>query len=171
MGVRVDWSQGIENRFPTRPGKCAYKCEKLLPKGRRRYCSDECGWKCYVEHNIARGNPSVIRLEIYKRDKGVCARCKTDTVLEGTRAMEREWEKNHGQSVMFRVGGKHTCEAHHKVAVAEGGGVSEEKDAKLDDFETLCLECHRSETRALRHRLRHKFRQIDQTPALPLLAT
>ncbi|MFA5376410.1 MAG: HNH endonuclease [Dehalococcoidia bacterium] len=41
-----------------------------------------------------------------------------------------------------------TWEAHHKVAVAEGGG-----ECGLDGYETLCRDCHKAETSALRKRL------------------
>ena len=42
-------------------------------------------------------------------------------------------------------------EAHHKVAVAEGGG-----GCGLDGLETLCVVCHAKETGALRRRLNRK---------------
>ena len=39
-------------------------------------------------------------------------------------------------------------EAHHKHAVSEGGG-----ECGLENYETLCLWCHKRETKALHGRL------------------
>lgn len=50
-------------------------------------------------------------------------------------------------------------EAHHIIPVSEGGGM-----CGLDNFETVCLRCHKLETKALHGRLKQK-----RTGQLPLL--
>lgn len=47
-------------------------------------------------------------------------------------------------------------EAHHKHAVVEGGGIS-----NLTNYESLCLECHKEETRALAGR-RAQARKLNK---------
>lgn len=204
-GIRVDYSICIEQRYPSIPGKCSWPtCGNDLPKGRRRWCSDECGYAAHVEHNVLRGDPAVIRGQVYRRDHGICARCKIDTDKEKVKWREivRLWEwlgraefklrynfDNPG-AVLFtrfippydrersvrlhrgieedlqkaigrrRVSG-HWWEAHHILAVAEGGGVG----CGLEGYETLCLPCHKVETAALRQRLKRK--PLQTVPILP----
>lgn len=158
--LRADFSRGIESRFPAIPGFCAFKCGKPLPPRRRKWCSDKCGDAAFWEHNIARGNPGAIRAKVFERDKGVCARCRCDTEAERAEQL-KQWRD--GKATFPN---RHRWEAHHKIAVAEGGGVGPGKDMTLDDFETLCLLCHKKETRELRKRL--SKRRDDTTPLLQL---
>ena len=90
-----------------------------------------CGKAC-VELWMVKTSPSWARIMVHGRDKGKCVRCgKT----------RNEWE------------------AHHKVAVVEGGG-----ECELDGYETLCVDCHKRETKELRKRLRKGAGENLPTP-------
>jgi hypothetical protein len=80
-----------------------------------------CGGDCRKELNIRSGVR--VRFYVKQRDKEVCSHCGLDCAAVG-------WE------------------AHHKAAVAEGGG-----QCGLDNYETVCYRCHAKETGALRKRL------------------
>lgn len=110
--------------------------QKALPRGPNgraccRYCGNECApprltfcsAACVHEHKI-RSNPGYARLQVWKRDKGVCAICKkacASISKSGT-----EWQ------------------ADHIVPVVEGGG-----SCGLENLRTLCTSCHAEETRKL----------------------
>ena len=100
---------------------------------------------------------------MFRRDRGVCAACGTDTELlrrdkrkldyAARRRFEREWQ----------VAGRprrSLWDADHIVPVCEGGG-----ECDLSNIRTLCLKCHRQATAALRER-RHQAKAGDTTPAL-----
>jgi hypothetical protein len=54
----------------------------------------------------------------------------------------------------------HLWEAHHKVAVVQGGGL-----CGLEGYETLCFRCHNEETRKLRKALADARREsADAAP-------
>ena len=126
-------------------------CKGKLPKGRTSWCSDECNndamIMCY---------PSFARSAVYKRDKGVCALCHTDAHrLEmrfyhwkkyivkkagGGKANEFEHRlKKRG----WRIGGS-WWDADHIHPVVKGGG-----GCGLENYRTLCVLCHKKETREL----------------------
>lgn len=102
-------------------------CKGVVKPPRRTFCSQEC-----VHQYSLVVNPGYLRRATFTRDHGVCARCGHDC-----RASGRSWE------------------AHHIVAVAEGGG-----ECGLDNIETLCHECHRAETKALYHRLHSRSPEV-----------
>lgn len=53
----------------------AYRGEYVeVPAGRQTFCSTEC-WRHYAERN----DPNYVRAEVFKRDRGICARCGLDT--------------------------------------------------------------------------------------------
>ena len=95
-------------------------CLKPIPKRRSSYCSDEC-W--------LRNTPSMLRVEVFKRDKGICSLCNTKSLSA------QKWQ------------------ADHIVPVAEGGGL-----CGLDGYRTLCSQCHGVETGKLRKRLNESKR-------------
>lgn len=88
-----------------------------------------------------------LRVELYRRDgKFVNWTATADAII-----------------LLYRVAGVkcphwsstyHLWEADHIVPVVEGGGGCE-----LDNYRTLCLECHRVETRALAQRRAQKRRE------------
>jgi hypothetical protein len=98
----------------------------------------------------------------------VCAHCGLDT--QAVDAAVREWQSEL-LGIQARIGGsrywldgrefqrfRHSnsldrClwEAHHKLAVSEGGGM-----CGLENYETVCIWCHKKETKKLRGRLKQK---------------
>ena len=104
------------------------KCGKVVPKGRRTFCSAAC-----VHEWRIKTDPGYVRHQVFLRDKGICAKCGTDTMV-GTypRAL--------------RTG--HLWQADHIIPVIEGGG-----ECDLGNFRTLCTVCHKGETSALVKRL------------------
>ena len=107
---------------------------------------------------------STVRRHVFKRDKGVCAECKTDTeaLKKATAAkigedVRRNWDGNFyfvGFSRAARQAfhsppgfpsvDSHWWEADHVVPVVEGGGL-----CSLEGMRTLCIPCHKKATAAL----------------------
>ena len=124
---------------------CRY-CSLEVPPGRFTFCSDWC-----VEEWRLRSNPSYLREKVLERDRGVCAVCKIDCTaawfhLKRARGAARArawsaWGIRPGQR-------KSLWDADHILPVVEGGG-----ECDLSNLRTLCLNCHRAATAALRQRL------------------
>ena len=119
---------------------CRYCLIKEVGKGRRTFCSKE----CVHEHRV-RTDVTYVRDQVFLRDRGVCAICKKDMerlrlILERMSRQERDahkmaWGMQHRRTLW---------DADHIVPVIEGGG-----ECGLENFRTLCFECHRKETAAL----------------------
>lgn len=108
-------------------------CGKSLPPRRRAYCSDEC-W--------CRNTPSIMRDQVFARDRGICALCGLDTAK-----LTRKY-----------LGNSHYWEADHIVPVSEGGGL-----CGLEGYRTLCKgvgtnNCHGKVSGELRKRLNERKR-------------
>jgi 5-methylcytosine-specific restriction endonuclease McrA len=116
--------------------------------GRRRtFCSDSCvhEWKL-------RTDPSYLREQVFRRDKGVCAACRLDT--ESLRKDKRKLDYNARRQFEKDWGSRrHLWDADHIVPVVEGGG-----ECDLSNMRTLCLKCHREATVALLRRRRSESR-------------
>lgn len=131
---------------------CRY-CGGALPPRRRSFCGGsrtQYGWKwidgarvsevlvaghgCIHEWCL-RSDPSYLRSEVYRRDRGVCALCGVDC----TRGVTPTWQ------------------ADHIVPVVEGGG-----ECGLDNMRTLCAPCHRGVTAEL-HRRRAAQRREESS--------
>ena len=165
-----DWSE--KNKGPN--GRCLCKrCGKEVQKPRRYWCSQE----CIDELNRQSGSP---RKLAHKRDEGICAHCGLDCdrlerVLRELALRHRErtrWvhkckntdadvKKYYKQTVFWRWANhkypwafgkwqevKHIWEADHKKPVIEGGG-----EIGMGNIRTLCVPCHRVETKKLHQRL------------------
>ena len=93
---------------------------------------------------------------MFERDKGVCALCKVDTVkmerdlsnlyADDPQAWRAKWEE------MMKNGWRSNrksglWDADHIHAVVDGGGMS-----GLENFRTLCVPCHKGETKLLHKR-------------------
>jgi 5-methylcytosine-specific restriction protein A len=157
--------------------KLCYNCGGLLPKGRPYNCSHECS-----EEWRAKTSPSYMRYLLFKRDRGVCAICGADTVAQyeeyrkiphdafenrkaGTDARS-QFRKAHGIPPSRSCGD--WWDADHIVPVIEGGG-----ECGLSNFRTLCISCHRKETKQLHGRLaveRKKERVVKKDESRPLFA-
>lgn len=61
--------------FPSVEGICACGCQRELPKGRKKWFSDECQLQAYFTFAIIKGDNKIIRQSIYNRDKGFCHSC------------------------------------------------------------------------------------------------
>ncbi len=121
-------------------------CQLEVPKGRRSFCSDWC-----VHEWQLRSDPGYLRDEVLKRDRGVCAQCKVDTLaayihLKRSRGTARLKLLAHWG--LKRISRSTLWDADHIVPVVEGGG-----ECDLGNIRTLCMRCHKEVTRALRARL------------------
>lgn len=137
---------------------CRY-CKTILTGRRRSWCSDKC-----MEEALIICMTSFARMAVYKRDHGICAECGCDT-----EKLRKEFYKNYGTLYMNkqyteaniylynkklegwpvdRYNTRSWWEADHIVAVVEGGGC-----CGLDNYRTLCVPCHKKDTRLLRKRL------------------
>lgn len=132
-------------------GVCRWCGKKIRSKRRYAWCSQEC-----VDEYTIRSSNAVARHLLYRRDKGVCARCKLDaSALAGEiRAMPREVAT--ALKAYWRLWHRKTLwDANHKTAVMDGGGC-----CGLDNYETLCVFCHRKVTAAQRaRRAKHRARR------------
>jgi 5-methylcytosine-specific restriction endonuclease McrA len=107
---------GLHHLYPPKKdGFCDCGCGKELTGRQRRWASKTCTNKVVKEFKIIKGDTQVIREELQKRDKGICAGCGTKTY---------DWH------------------ADHIVEVRHGGGA-----CGLDNFQTLCLDCHKAKTK------------------------
>lgn len=137
----------------------------LLPKGPRgfplcRFCKREtagprrtfCGEACVHEHKL-RTNPGYLRRAVGKRDRGVCAVCRTDTRALGRALAALDAAARRARMEALGLGAyahrslSGLWDADHVRPVAEGGG-----ECGLDGMQTLCLLCHKrkSEDQRLR---------------------
>jgi len=133
-------------------GRCLCRhCGEEVPKRRRTFCSELC-----VERWRIKTDPSFLRSLVWKRDRGLCARC-------GLKCRDLEKSLKLLRQVLVRLGhpkaygnlrslmkiqSRHTFwDADHIRAVAEGGG-----ECGLENMQTLCLWCHRDKTAEMRRR-------------------
>ena len=121
-------------------------CNLEVPKGRLTFCSAWC-----VEEWRLRTDPGHVRDCVLQRDRGICALCRLDTVMEWTRIRRLRAAKRKpalAEWGLRRMSRASLWDADHIVPVSEGGG-----ECDLSNLRTLCLKCHRQVTQALRQRL------------------
>jgi len=125
-------------------------CGGALSGKRSSWCSDACRLDALLCCGFG------VRARVRKRDKGICARCgrdcyghkrkfkralercqRPDCALERVRRVDRllKWT---GLTPSEAI--RSFWQAHHKLAVADGGGA-----CGLDNYETLCVWCHKRE--------------------------
>jgi 5-methylcytosine-specific restriction protein A len=129
----------------TAPRVCRW-CGLEVPARRFTFCSDWC-----VHEWRLRTDPGYLREQVFLRDRGVCAICKIDANsayadLKRSRGVHRI--RLLSQWGLKRIARKTLWDADHIVPVVEGGG-----ECDLQNLRTLCLICHRQQTRELRLRL------------------
>ena len=123
-----------------RRSRCRW-CGAEVPKGRFTFC----GAPCVHEWKL-RTDPGYLRAQVFARDRGVCAQCGIDTeaLRKNKRILDyrarRQFEKDWGTR-------RNLWDADHILPVSEGGG-----ECALSNMRTLCLQCHRKATAALRKR-------------------
>lgn len=143
--------------------RCCRACGKEVPKGRRTLCSRSC-----VEAHLVKTSPSFTRRLLLKRDKGVCAGCRLDTLsvvgaiqtLEHLERMNvdrqasgrKHFPRSMSESIrqikvalgLMWTGRRSLWDADHIVSVVEGGG-----ECSIENYQTLCVWCHREKTAKL----------------------
>ena len=106
---------------------------------------------------------------VFERDRGICAKCGIDTIwLRGKiQKIHRLWRKYfskmpHSYSEYQADFGpwgidpyKRLWEADHIIPVCEGGGC-----CGLDNYQTLCLRCHKKESAKLAKRRAIEIKEI-----------
>lgn len=133
----------VRSQIRTDEGKkLCLVCRNSLPPRRSSYCSDE----CYI-----RNTPQMIRALVERRDKGICFGCKTQC---RARCDPLRWQDSNAWHKLPR------WEADHIVPVIEGGGL-----CGVDGYRTMCLACHKSETKALAARRAERRRNEKANPA------
>ncbi len=125
-------------------GRCLCRwCSLEVPAGRLTFCSDWC-----VEEWKLRSNPGHMRERVFERDRGVCAVCGIDCVLELRRIKRLRGVSRMRAASEWGMGSRKSLwDADHVVPVSEGGG-----ECDLLNMRTLCLKCHRVHTAQLRKR-------------------
>lgn len=182
LGISTDdWSR--DSTF------CRWCGTSPVPVGRRTWCSEQC-----ITAYRVRAEPGYVRLLLHRRDKAVCAACGIDTdemrrlYKEALAAFKAEHQMHHyvegadgyklrhdtpewtafqeEWGIWHRTHPNSFWEADHIVPVVEGGGI-----CGLDNYRTLCVQCHRHETKHLAGRRAVKRRKSAGIPEqLPLLA-
>jgi 5-methylcytosine-specific restriction protein A len=132
-------------------------CGRRVAKGRRSYCSDACAEAFEIAYF-----PGRTRLHVFKRDKGVCAKCGTDTERMGRifaiagKLLKSGWYDSGGLVEAWRSLGYHghwsqsgdRWQADHIHECVKGGWGS-----GLENLRTLCSPCHKAETARLAREL------------------
>ena len=148
-------SEAFPNRKDADGRPLCAVCGKVLSGRARRYCSLKCREQCHVATM-----PSLARLRVHQRDHGICANCGCDTeklarIIQlaggdkwaGWRILSQDWQDVHNLTMEMGFTTLHFWEMDHIIPVSEGGGL-----CGLDNLRTLCVPCHRAETRALARR-------------------
>ena len=122
-------------------------CRLEVPLRRRTFCSDWC-----VQEWKLRTDPGYLREQVFKRDRGRCAICRIDANAAWIEIKKARGRKR--DALLLRWGLKKLLrsslwDADHIIPVVEGGG-----ECDLSNLRTLCLVCHREQTRLLRLRIR-----------------
>ena len=129
---------------------CRY-CQIEVSPPRRTFCSDTCvhEWKL-------RSSTKYLREHVYERDLGICALCKIDTryqkiEIENSRRLAKVSGSKDGYldfvrklSLTEKESLKSIWHADHILPVSHGGG-----ETGLDNIRTLCIKCHKTETKKL----------------------
>jgi 5-methylcytosine-specific restriction protein A len=146
-------------------------CKTEVKPPRRTFCSDEC-----VEEYLIRSSPGHVRIKVLARDKGICSMCGVDAERINRIAKkllnvmywnsERRtnyfnrynavaekypWALDKIKSPAYYAWSKvrSTWQADHIIPVAEGGG-----ECGLENYRTLCTQCHKKVTKELHERLK-----------------
>jgi 5-methylcytosine-specific restriction protein A len=167
-----------------RDGKvvCSCGCGRNPVPPRRNWFSDEC-----VQAWRVRNDPGYARSLVYARDKGICAICGCNADLELVKWLETAKESQRFIQAILRHTPRGTLwpeidmerkrlwkrwkpagawnqfaktgwQADHIVPVVEGGG-----QCDLSNLRTLCIPCHKQETKALAARQKQK-RKRERMP-------
>lgn len=149
------------------PNFCKCPCGLLVPPGRKVYATDQCHgrWR----HQVHKHND--VRAVLFARDGGVCVLCGCNTIQMRVAHVKNLLAEFPGQLVALmdelhpeiRPLGfpslRHSWwQADHEIPVIEGGTSND------DDYRTLCVPCHKGETRKLQCRRAEQRRAGDTLP-------
>ncbi len=141
-----------DKAFPAKGKGLCRVCGVSLSDGRYTTCSQACGDRV----NLSTSATSQ-RSAVHLRDRGICARCGCDTeklkrILRHVRWHARDVATDLGIPWGRRCGD--LWDMAHIMAVCKGGGIVPGMTVAqiMGNLETLCLWCHREDTRALKHR-------------------
>lgn len=122
-------------------------CNGPVKPPRRTMCSPEC-----VHEILIRTNGRYLRDCVFKRDKGICVLCKTDTKKIAKQALALEGQEKKDflienkillkRKIWKRKHGGGLWDADHIIPVKEGGG-----QCGLENIRTLCIPCHKKVTK------------------------
>lgn len=132
---------------PTFDRHCRW-CRGLITEKRRTtFCSATCSYNYCL-----RSSPAFVKTQIYKRDKGICAACQTDTKMLAKELIAAGHETLPGykrRRVWRRKWGGGLWDADHIVAVVNGGfpTANPSDTFSLSNFQTLCIPCHVEKTK------------------------
>ncbi len=121
----------------------------ITAKQRRTFCSKQC-----ADSFSLKTSAMEVRIAVFKRDKGICAKCGKD-VFENA-----FWRSGVPRTRRARGSGD-LWQADHIVPVVEGGGA-----CGLDNYRTLCTACHKAETADLAKRRSKKVALVEEHPNL-----
>ena len=128
------------NGFPS----CRWCKGDVLPPKRTFCCAN-----CVHEHRL-RTRTAYMRDCVYRRDRGICVQCKTDTKSQARQvianpAVREALNVPRNRRVSMRKWGGNMWDMDHVHAVVDGGGV-----CGLENMRTLCIACHKAVTAAQR---------------------
>lgn len=142
---------------------CFCGCGRTVGKGRASSHSAECSdwWRSHSDFEW-------IKMQMEKRDKGVCAACGLDTHklrarIHGIKLrFQQRWRHSHLTRWLLArgweiSGRKRWWDADHVVPVIEGGG-----GCTVDGYRTLCIPCHKRATAQLAARRAAKRKPADR---------
>ncbi len=116
------------------PGNCCW-CNTPVEGRRKRWCSD----LCVAQYKAT--TPDGLRRECLKRDLGVCAICARACLgLTWTQKLELGISRNR----------RDAWDADHIIPLIEGG------TNWMNNIRTLCLPCHKAQTKTLAGRRKKK---------------
>lgn len=129
---------------------CSCGCNRHPIKPRITWFSQEC-----VDQWKIANDPGYMRETVYKRDRGICAKCGCDSSKEFKKIRQQVKDECWIDGKLDRIKCKaifgrwsqHRSTGYdidHIIPVVEGGG-----QCTIENLRTLCHPCHKDETAAL----------------------
>lgn len=125
-------------------GLCRCGCGN---KAKRSWACKRCMDRSVEAFKIQKGDAGAIRAVVFRRDKGVCAACGMDTEAERMKCWQHEFRELRTRYFTkgFPPPARTWWECDHRQEVVRGGGAG----CGLDNFQSLCVACHKTKTRNL----------------------
>lgn len=73
--LRYQTGLTLEDIFPFKNGVCACGCNEPIVPPKKKWASQRCNQQAFIYFAIVKGDTSVIRQELYIRDRGMCQMC------------------------------------------------------------------------------------------------